>query len=154
MAAETQNQEASNGWPLGLQIMSMKIRLQESLESSTPAVEIEVEVEPHSSNLSSPSFSSVSSSNLDTQSSASFFQDSSVSLGKLIGFGQHERGSVLCFQNATIRAAEESNRQPAAGSDAGDCEDISTGDLCRLGICIPVMAGSLVKMTRNRSKSK
>ncbi|KAK8485105.1 hypothetical protein V6N13_062967 [Hibiscus sabdariffa] len=147
MAAE--NQETSNGWPLGLQIVSMKIRLQQSLQSSTPAVELE----PHSSNLSSPSFSSVSSSNLDTQSSASFFQDNSVSLGKLIGFGQHERGSVRCFQN-TIPAAEESNWQPVAGSGAGDCEDVSSGDLCRLGICIQVMAGSLVKITRSRSKSK
>ncbi|XP_039070671.1 uncharacterized protein LOC120217670 [Hibiscus syriacus] len=128
-AMAAQNHETSNGWPLGLQIMSTKIRLQ-------------------SSNLSSTSFSSVSSSNLDTESPASFFQDNSVSLGKLIGFRQRERGTTVTYFQNTIRAEQRDWQPPAVSSD---CEAVSGGDLCRLGICIPVMVGSFVKYSR-RSK--
>ncbi|XP_039049538.1 uncharacterized protein LOC120190542 [Hibiscus syriacus] len=93
MAAE--NHETSNGWPLGLQIMTMRLGLQEIYHGAAPAV-------PPSS------FSSFSSSNLDTESSASFFQDSSVSLGKLIGRGAGDRGP-LYLQN-TVHT-HQSNRQ-------------------------------------------
>ncbi|KAK8504012.1 hypothetical protein V6N13_092762 [Hibiscus sabdariffa] len=105
--------------------------------SSTPAVE------PQSSNLSSSNLDtevrSVSPSNLffsfsplskkshrlvsffhgeGGQSSASFFEDNSVSLGKLMGFRQRERGSIRYFQN-TIRA-EQRNWRPPAVAVTGD----------------------------------
>ncbi|XP_022723630.1 uncharacterized protein LOC111280467 isoform X2 [Durio zibethinus] len=141
----TENHEMSKGWPLGLQIMSMRLRLQERLQAASPAVN-----EPYSLHIPSSSFSSFSSSNLDTQSSASFFQDNSVSLGMLIGFRPHDRGSSLYFQN-TIRT-EESNRPPVTGA----CKDVSRGQSTDMsqGICIPLIQGALVKMSRNRSKSK
>ncbi|XWS12605.1 hypothetical protein CRYUN_Cryun37aG0104600 [Craigia yunnanensis] len=139
----TENHETSNGWPLGLQMMSMRLRLQERLQAAAPAVE------PYSLHIPSSSFSSFSSSNLDTESAASFFQDNSVSLGKLIGFRQRDRGS-LYFQN-TIRT-EESNRLPVTGA----CKDVSRGQSSDMsqGICIPLILGALVKISRNRSKSK
>ncbi|XWS19633.1 hypothetical protein CRYUN_Cryun31cG0032500 [Craigia yunnanensis] len=139
----TENHEMSNGWPLGLQIMSMRLRLQERLQAAAPAVE------PYSLHIPSSSFSSFSSSNLDTESSASFFQDNSVSLGKLIGFRPRDRRS-LYFQN-TIHA-EESNRLPVKGA----CKDVSRGHSADMtqGICIPLILGALVKIRRNRSKPK
>ncbi|KAJ6416638.1 hypothetical protein OIU84_002494 [Salix udensis] len=73
MAAE--DNEESNGWPLGL--MSTRLRVMESIRAAP--------VEPYSLRLRSSSFTSFSSSNLDTESTASFFQDSSVPLGRLIG---------------------------------------------------------------------
>ena len=56
-----QNHEMSNGWPLGLQIMNMRLRLQERLHAAAPVVE------PYSLHIPSSSFSSFSSSNLDTE---------------------------------------------------------------------------------------
>ncbi|KAL1099544.1 hypothetical protein V6Z11_D05G170100 [Gossypium hirsutum] len=91
MAAE--NHETSNGWPLGLQIMNIRLGLQQRLQAAAPAVEL------YFLHIPSSSFSSFSSSNLDTESSASFFQDNSVSLGKLIGYGPGERES-LYLQNS------------------------------------------------------
>ncbi|XVF25755.1 hypothetical protein REPUB_Repub13aG0241000 [Reevesia pubescens] len=142
MAAE--NHETSNGWPLGLQIMSMRLRLQERLQAAAPAVE------PYSLHIPSSSFSSFSSSNLDTESSASFFQDNSVSLGKLIGFRQRDRGSMY-LQNTTIHT-EQSNRLPVTGA----YKDVSRGHSADMshGICIPLILGALVKISRSRSKSK
>ncbi|XP_022777337.1 uncharacterized protein LOC111318728 [Durio zibethinus] len=141
MAAE--NHETSNGWPLGLQIMNMRLRLQERLQAAAPVVG------PYSLHIPSSSFSSFSSSNLDTESSASFFQDNSVSLGKLIGFRQHDRGSVY-LQN-TMRT-EQSNGLAVSGAR----KDVSRGHSADMtqGICIPLILGALVKISRNRSKSK
>ncbi|XVF27592.1 hypothetical protein REPUB_Repub14bG0121800 [Reevesia pubescens] len=141
MAAE--NHETTNGWPLGLQIMSIRLRLQERLQASAPTVET------YSLHIPSSSFSSFSSSNLDTESSASFFQDNSVSLGKLIGFRQRDRGS-LYLQNTPH--TEPSNRLPVTGS----CKDVCRGHNANMsqGICIPLILGALVKISRNRTKSK
>ncbi|GMI91559.1 hypothetical protein HRI_002825200 [Hibiscus trionum] len=141
MAAE--NHETSNGWPLGLQIMTMRLGLQESV---APAVE------PYSFHIPSSSFTSFSSSNLDTESSASFFQDSSVSLGKLIGLGAGERGP-LYLQN-TNHTHQSNRRLPVRG--ARNCRDVSgvhSADTSQ-GICIPLILGALLKISRNRMKSK
>ncbi|XVE88097.1 hypothetical protein DITRI_Ditri19aG0041000 [Diplodiscus trichospermus] len=119
----------------------MRLRLQDRLQASAAAVE------PYSLHIPSSSFSSFSSSNLDTESSASFFQDNSVSLGKLIGFRHRDRGS-LYFQNTIT--SEESNRITLTGACS---KDVSRGDMSQ-GICIPLILGVLVKMSRNRSKSK
>ncbi|RYR49640.1 hypothetical protein Ahy_A07g036165 [Arachis hypogaea] len=82
----TVNDQMLNGWPLGLGFLNIKLRVTEA-----PAA---APVEPFSSKqIPSTSFSSFSSSNLDTeQSTASFFQDKSVSLGRLIGIRGGERG--------------------------------------------------------------
>ncbi|XVE51386.1 hypothetical protein DITRI_Ditri02bG0035900 [Diplodiscus trichospermus] len=143
MATENQY-ETSNGWPLGLQIMSMRLRLHERLQPAAPAVET------YSLRIPSSGFSSFSSSNLDTESSASFFQDNSVSLGKLIGFRPRDRGSMY-FQN-TIHTDQESNRIHVKGTR----KDVSRGRSADMsqGICIPLILGALVKISRNRSKPK
>ncbi|XP_010057368.2 uncharacterized protein LOC104445244 isoform X1 [Eucalyptus grandis] len=77
------------GWPLGLEIMNLRLRLFESLQSAT--------IDPQSFRAPSTRLSSISSSGLDTetdQSSASFFQDSSVSLGRLIGIRPGNSGRL------------------------------------------------------------
>ncbi|KAL4281531.1 hypothetical protein GQ457_03G036730 [Hibiscus cannabinus] len=140
MAAEfSQDHETSNGWPLGLQTMTMRL-------GAAPAME------PYSLHIPSSSFSSFSSSNLDTESSASFFQDSSVSLGKLIGLGPGERGA-LHLQN-TISTHQSNRRLPVRG--ACNCKDVSRGHGADTyqGICIPLVLGALLKISSNRMKSK
>ncbi|KAJ4977239.1 hypothetical protein NE237_002345 [Protea cynaroides] len=69
--------EMTNGWPLGLQAMSMRLRVLDSLQATA--------ADPSSSCMHSVSFTSFTSSDLDTESTKSFFQDRSVSLGRLIG---------------------------------------------------------------------
>ncbi|XP_039052945.1 uncharacterized protein LOC120194829 [Hibiscus syriacus] len=144
MAAE--NRETSNGWPLGLQIMTMRLGLQERYQGAAPAVE------PYSLHIPSSSFSSFSSSNLDIESSASFFQDSSVSLGKLIGHGADE-GGPLYLQN-TIHTHQSNRQLPVRG--ACNCRYASrkhSADTSQ-GICIPLILGALLKISRNKMKSK
>ncbi|KAL3596453.1 hypothetical protein D5086_008090 [Populus alba] len=119
MAAE--GNEASNGWPLGL--MSTRLRVMETIQAA-PA-------ETYSLRIRSSSFSSFSSSNLDTEvkicSSSSrcscqqhpFFQDRSV-----------PTGPANWNQTREWRA------------------DMSHG------ICIRLLAGTLEKMSRSKSKSR
>ncbi|KAK8692618.1 hypothetical protein V6N13_076074 [Hibiscus sabdariffa] len=144
MAAE--DHETSNGWPLGLQTMTMRLGLRETYQGAAPAME------PYSLHIPSSSFSSFSSSNLDTESSASFFQDSSISLGKLIGLGSGERGA-LHLQN-TINTHQSNRRLPVRG--ACNCKDVSRGHGADTyqGICIPLVLGALLKISSNRMKSK
>ncbi|PPS13435.1 hypothetical protein GOBAR_AA07148 [Gossypium barbadense] len=140
-----QNHETSNGWPLGLQIMNMRLGLQQRLQAAAPAVE------PYFLHIPSSSFSSFSSSNLDTESSASFFQDNSVSLGKLIGYGPGERES-LYLQNSIH--TDQSCRLPVRGAcnckNKGRSADASHSQ----GICIPLLLGALLKITGNKIKSR
>eukprot|EP01018_Ginkgo_biloba_P034051 Gb_13645 [translate_table: standard] len=70
--------EQNDGWPLGLQPLHVRVRLMEN----------HILTEPNAFNALiavSPSFSSDSSSDLDTESTGSFFYDKSITLGNLIG---------------------------------------------------------------------
>ncbi|KAK6124380.1 hypothetical protein DH2020_041873 [Rehmannia glutinosa] len=82
--------EMPNGWPLGLGNMNSRIRMVGTSQL--------VAVSPPQSTASclhrSLSFSSFSSSNLDTESTASFFPDQSVSLGRLIGIKAANKGRL------------------------------------------------------------
>ncbi|XP_058109697.1 uncharacterized protein At3g17950-like [Magnolia sinica] len=70
--------QQEGGWPLGLQPLNMRVGLVRSRELSGSI--------SFSTLLSdSPSSSSVTSSDLDTQSTGSFFPDKSTTLGNLIG---------------------------------------------------------------------
>lgn len=73
------------------------------------------------------------------QSTASFFQDNSVSLGRLIGFKDVNGGRLYIAKGETIGRC-------ACASDVskGHSSDLSHG------ICIPLM----MKMSRTRSRSK
>ncbi|KAI3986747.1 hypothetical protein MKX01_014285 [Papaver californicum] len=68
--------ELSGGWPLGLENMNIRLEIVEDFQ---------IEREPYTSRPPSTSFSSFTSSELDTESTRSSFQDHSVSLGRLLG---------------------------------------------------------------------
>ncbi|KAL5839484.1 hypothetical protein ACOSQ4_012092 [Xanthoceras sorbifolium] len=134
----TQDHETSNGWPLGLEIMNTRLQVMEGAQAA-------LAVEPSPTHRRTISFSSFSSSNLDTESTASFFQDNSVSLGRLIGFKPSNGGS-LYFPKAIH--FEEHERIAVRGK----CSDVNKGHIVDLshGICIPL----LMKMSRSRSKPR
>ncbi|KGN49251.1 uncharacterized protein LOC105435964 [Cucumis sativus] len=147
MFNQSDHQDLLNGWPLGLQVMNSTLRLMadsgtHTLPSAQP-----------SPNLLIPSFSfsSLSSSELDTLSTASFFQDPSVSLGRLIGlkpadktwlyFPTEEKKSVSA--NSAGRRVDDSKTK-----NAGEHEIISGR------ICIPIVIGVILKMIRSRRNSR
>ncbi|KAF7803414.1 uncharacterized protein G2W53_042525 [Senna tora] len=124
------------GWPLGLSFLSMRLRVAESLPAA-PA-------EPYSVVLHAPSssFSSFSSSNLDTESSASFFQDNSVSLGRLIGIRGGGEGGRLYFPNS-LRLELEKN----------GCEEVDRSG-GNNSICIPILLDAFLKTSRTKKTSR
>lgn len=129
-----------NGWPLGLEVVNTRIRVVQDF----PAVV----AEPPSLHWPSSSFSSFSSSNLDTESTASFFQDHSVSFGRLIGFRRRDgRGS--CFPNPTTKSEKMCLRVRAANSDVAGGQGLEM----RRGICIPLLA-AIVKMNISKGGPK
>ncbi|XP_015584374.1 uncharacterized protein LOC8258430 [Ricinus communis] len=136
----TEENETSNGWPLGLEILNMRLRVMATLQAAPS--------EPHSTvHLRSPSFSSFSSSNLDTESTASFFQDHSVSLGRLIGIRPGSGG--LCTPRRTHLNEERKSVKTVSS-------EVTTRQRPEMsqGICIPLLVGTLEKMSRSKSKTK
>ncbi|KAB5560631.1 hypothetical protein DKX38_005588 [Salix brachista] len=133
--------EASNGWPLGL--MNTRFRVMETIQDA-PA-------EPYSSRIRSSSFSSFSSSNLDTESTASFFQDSSVPLGRLIGIRPGNGG--LYFPRRVHADEREKIAIGAIRTASSEVSGARRADISQ-GICIPLLVGTLEKMSRSRSKSR
>ncbi|XP_004293867.1 PREDICTED: uncharacterized protein At3g17950-like [Fragaria vesca subsp. vesca] len=136
----TEDHEMHHGWPLGLEIMSLRLGLGESL----PA-----DVTRH--HVPSTSFTSFSSSNLDTESTASFFQDHSMSLGRLIGIRANDRGR-LYYSNPT-RFDEHDRVSLKASSRNSDVSRRHQVDMSRR-ICLPLLLGALVKISRSKNKSK
>ncbi|XP_050371314.1 uncharacterized protein At3g17950-like [Argentina anserina] len=136
----TEDDEMDHGWPLGLEIMNLRLRLGESL----PAAAIRHHVP-------STSFTSFSSSNLDTESTASFFQDHSMSLGRLIGIRTNDRGR-LYYSNAA-RFEEHDRVSLRASSRNSDVSRRHQVDMSK-GICLPLLLGALVKISRSKNKSK
>ncbi|KAH6795404.1 hypothetical protein C2S51_036390 [Perilla frutescens var. frutescens] len=85
--------DVPRGWPFGLGNMNSRIVV---VDASQPAVVEAAPPQPYASRiLRSPSFSSFSSSNLDTESTGSFFPDQSMSLGRLIGIQPVNKGRLL-----------------------------------------------------------
>ncbi|KAK4858035.1 hypothetical protein QYF36_009995 [Acer negundo] len=145
----TQDAETSNGWPPGLDIMNTRLRV---MEEGTQAAQ--AALEPDSTHTRTISFTSLSSSNLDTESTASFFQHNSLSLGRLIGFKGCNGGS-LYFPKPAIRFEEHERRITTTTTTVvrGRCSDVNKGhynsvvDLSH-GICIPL----LMKMSRSKHR--
>ncbi|XP_057497258.1 uncharacterized protein LOC130781992 [Actinidia eriantha] len=137
-----EDHETTNGWPLGLGNLNIRLRVTENFE---PAV---ATAERSSLHAPSSSFSSFLSSDLDTESTASFFQDHSVSLGRLIGIRPMDRG-VVYFPNTTRVEQHESILEGRSCSDVPGAqrEEMSQG------ICVPIFFSIIVKMTRSRSSS-
>ncbi|KAK3431370.1 hypothetical protein EUGRSUZ_E03247 [Eucalyptus grandis] len=131
------------GWPLGLEIMNLRLRLFESLQPAT--------IDPQSFRAPSTRLSSISSSGLDTESSASFFQDSSVSLGRLIGIRPGNSGH-LYFPSSSSIQHEEPDTRLVRGSLSEKTEG-RQADAAQ-GICVPLLLSILVRMSPSKSKPK
>ncbi|XP_057512092.1 uncharacterized protein LOC130794244 isoform X1 [Actinidia eriantha] len=136
-----EDHETTNGWPLGLGNLNIRIRVIQNLEPAAAT-------ERSSLHTLSSSFSSFLSSDLDTESTASFFQDHSFSLGRLIGIRPRE-GEVLYFPNTTRVEQHENTLESRSCSDVPGAqrEEMSQG------ICVPIFFSIKVKMTRSRSSS-
>ncbi|KAF1882316.1 hypothetical protein Lal_00038962 [Lupinus albus] len=137
----SQNDEMPIGWPLGLSFLNVRLRVVDSLPAAS--------VQPYSLHMPSTSFSSFSSSNLDTESTASFFQDKSVSLAQLIGFRASDRRR-LYFPNS-LRIEERDNNL-AEGSCSNDSKEQGV-DMSQC-ICIPILLNTLVKVRKSKKISR
>nr|GMC78871.1 uncharacterized protein LOC109158839 [Ipomoea batatas]GMC81590.1 uncharacterized protein LOC109158839 [Ipomoea batatas] len=95
---------------------------------------------------SSPSFSSLSSSNLDTESTASFFPDRSVSLGRLIGI---RPGKPLQFPGKVVEGNQSGIDYRRSHSESG-----KGGEGEGEGVCVPLLQNVMGKMSRSKSSTK
>ncbi|PSS24620.1 Protein FAM216B like [Actinidia chinensis var. chinensis] len=140
-----EDHETTNGWPLGLGNLNIRLRVTENFEPAAATAE------RSSLHAPSSSFSSFLSSDLDTeikQSTASFFQDHSVSLGRLIGIRPRDRG-VVYFPNTTSVEQHESILESRSCSDVPGAQQEEMSQ----GICVPIFFSIIVKMTRSKSSS-
>ncbi|XP_025690152.1 uncharacterized protein [Arachis hypogaea] len=144
--SESENDEMPNGWPLGLGFLNIKLRVTEA-----PAA---APVEPFSSTqMPSTSFSSFSSSNLDTeQSTASFFQDKSVSLGRLIGIRGGERGRL--YLPNTLRFEDTSEKKTLGDASCSDSSNSKVQEVdVAEGICIPTLLDVLLRISTKTKRT-
>ncbi|XP_020975150.1 uncharacterized protein LOC107634678 isoform X1 [Arachis ipaensis] len=140
------NDEMPNGWPLGLGFLNIKLRVTEA-----PAA---APVEPFSSTqMPSTSFSSFSSSNLDTeQSTASFFQDKSVSLGRLIGIRGGERGRL--YLPNTLRFEDTTEKKTLGDASCSDSSNSKVQEVdVSGGICIPTLLDVLLRISTKTKRT-
>ncbi|KAM3251528.1 hypothetical protein P3L10_005598 [Capsicum annuum] len=143
----TQDHEVPSGWPLGLENMNIRLRVAERTQIVTAAAAAGEAA--YRLYVSSPSFSSFSSSSLDTQSTMSFFQDQSVSLGRLIGIKPGTRGR-LEFSN---RVHNEKNENVSARRSESEDYKAQKGDNMSQKVCVPLLHNVLEKMSRSKSNS-
>ncbi|RHN71976.1 hypothetical protein MtrunA17_Chr2g0282681 [Medicago truncatula] len=134
----TENDEMVIGWPLGLSFLNIRLRV---VEASS--------MKPYQLHMPSTSFSSFSTSNLDTESTASFFKDNSVSLAQLIGFRSGDRERMY-FPNSL--RFEERNKKLEKGSCSHDSK-VQGRDMSRV-ICIPVLLDTLLKIRNSKKSSR
>ncbi|XP_071714731.1 uncharacterized protein [Rutidosis leptorrhynchoides] len=124
-----QGREVTYGWPFGLGNMNTRLGVPEAVPCAR---------EPHTFHRSLSSFSSFSSSNFDTESTTSFFQDNSVSLGRRSGIRQRDNGTLyfprpVCIQEQTSQRSQESSSR---------------------GVCVPNLLNMLGKIGRSKSHSR
>ncbi|KAK6133436.1 hypothetical protein DH2020_032804 [Rehmannia glutinosa] len=91
--------------------------------------------------LRSSSFSSFSSSNLDTESTASFFPDRSVSLGRLIGIRPVNKGGLY---REVHRKIPDERSHPGVPKDHDNSQ----------GLCAPLLHHVMGKMGKSGSSSR
>ncbi|XP_068661259.1 uncharacterized protein [Aristolochia californica] len=132
--------EIGSGWPLGLENMNQRLRYVETLQA-VPAAS-------NTLRLRSTSFSSFSSSDLDTESTRSFFQDGSITLGRLIGIKPWE--SDLNFPSSFRLAEQEQMSILNAEANATKFHEMT---MCH-SVCIPVIQDVLEKMSPSRHNSR
>ncbi|KAH0717910.1 hypothetical protein KY285_013941 [Solanum tuberosum] len=139
----THEHEVPSGWPLGLENMNTRLRVAERSQAVTAAAAGEAAYRLY---VSSPSFSSFSSSSLDTESTMSFFQDQSVSLGRLIGIKPGSRGRLefsnrVHNENVCVRRSEAEDYKGQQGDNMSH------------KLCVPLLHNVLEKMSRSKSNS-
>ncbi|KAH0699710.1 hypothetical protein KY290_014524 [Solanum tuberosum] len=132
----THEDEVPSGWPLGLENMNIRLRVAERSQAAAASRLY----------VSSPSFSSFSSSSLDTESTMSFFQDQSVSLGRLIGIKPGSRGRLefsnrVHNENVCVRRSEAEDYKGQQGDNMSH------------KLCVPLLHNVLEKMSRSKSNS-
>ncbi|CAH1448495.1 unnamed protein product [Lactuca virosa] len=131
-----QGHEVPNGWPLGLGSMNMRLSVEGVVDAR----------EPSTFHGPCSSFSSFSSSNLDTESTVSFFQDNSVSLGRLIGIKPRDN-RTLYFTRASCIPPQQRSQSSKVPSNHHQIENSH-------GVCVPNLLNILVKMSRSKSHSR
>ncbi|CAO2823886.1 unnamed protein product [Amaranthus hypochondriacus] len=127
-----ENSEREIGWPLGLGSMYVRLRLMENLGNTNTNTNTNTRSALY---LASSSFSSFTSSNLDTEpeSTASFFQDhNSKSLGRLIGIRPRNTTTFVVQRSETPQVMST-----AAATTSDDPNDALDMEMCH-GICIPL----------------
>nr|GEV59053.1 hypothetical protein [Tanacetum cinerariifolium] len=129
-----QGGEAPNGWPFGLGSMNSRLSVRERVEVAADTRE------PRTFHGPSSSFSSFSSSNLDTESTVSFFQDNSVSLGRLIGIRPQDNGRLYFPRPAYIPTPRSRHSEALPDADQG--------------VCVPNLMSIFIKISRSKSHSR
>ncbi|MED6222459.1 hypothetical protein PIB30_064698 [Stylosanthes scabra] len=147
MLSESENDEMPSGWPLGLGFLNIRLRVTEATSAAAP-------VEPFSSmHAPSISFSSFSSSNLDTESTASFFQDKSVSLGRLIGIRGGERGRLYFTNTLRFEDTTEKKTLGDATCPESDSSKVQEVDVSGETICIATLLDVLLRINTKTKRT-
>ncbi|CAI8591104.1 unnamed protein product [Vicia faba] len=144
-----ENEEMVTGWPLGLGFLNTRLRVVESLPAASASASASSVEPPYQLHMPSTSFSSFSTSNLDTESTASFFQDKSVSLAQLIGFRMDDRGRLYFPKSLRF---EERNMILENGSFSNGTKE-QEKDVAKV-ICIPVLLDALLKIIKSKKSSR
>ncbi|KAL7089021.1 hypothetical protein ACP275_13G163000 [Erythranthe tilingii] len=145
------NDQILNGWPLGLigELIMNSSSHQLVVVPPPPSPP-----QPCNSGLHrrSSSFSSLSSSNIDTESTASFYPDQSVTLGRLIGIEPVSKGISYCKRHEPdlIRS---SNNSLEIGFTKGHTDNNNNNNNNSQGICVPLLHSVIWKMGRTGSSS-
>ncbi|KAL2244430.1 UNVERIFIED_CONTAM: hypothetical protein Sindi_2711200 [Sesamum indicum] len=136
--------EIAHGWPLGL-IGNSDSGIRVVIDTSHQAAPPQPRPRNHTSQLHRcSSFSSFSSSNLDTESTASFFPDQSVSLGRLIGLRTSNKGRLYCEQDQNVRNGRSHHSTvPNPNSYTHNSQ----------GLCVPLLHHVIARMARTRPTS-
>ncbi|KAK4421207.1 hypothetical protein Salat_2071200 [Sesamum alatum] len=129
--------ETAKGWPLGLGSMTARIRVDAGTSRTTAPPQ------PLASRiLPSTSFTSVSSSNLDTESTASFFPDRSVPLGRLIGIRPSSKQSMYPREQPRETTSDRCRAGLPKGRENSE------------GVCAPLLHHVIGKMGRSGTASR
>ncbi|XP_021289815.1 uncharacterized protein LOC110420769 [Herrania umbratica] len=97
--------QREEGWPLGLQPLNARIGLVRTRDFSGS-------VSFSTLLTASPSSSSISSSDLDTQSTGSFFHDNSITLGSLLGVSSFLELSRRSTRRRTTETLRDQKSRP------------------------------------------
>lgn len=127
----------------------MRLRVAERSQAA-PAAAAAAAAGPCSLHVPSSSFSSFSSSNLDTESTTSFFQDHSMTLGRLIGIKPGDRRS-LYFPNTVLFQPDEIISEQALDYVASGNRETEASSR---GTCVPLLHNMITKRSRSKSNAR